>query len=175
MKKNCNKEISIPWNVWPAPADMTHWFIPTSEMWLYFQLQKDSYSKQTCAAAFDPCMHSAEEQTPLGLHWHTGRCHSGECCYVCLPLQVKAAMSDIIKMIKSWNIQKKEADKGWNDFKHGTKTHTDKLQNFCLSMIAQNKLLDYIKSENSNGMINIGSAGLVVPFAFLQVPESHLP
>lgn len=42
-------------------------------------------------------------------------------------------------------------------------------------MIAQNKLLDYIKSENSNGMINIGSAGLAVPFAFLQVPESHLP
>lgn len=55
------------------------------------------------------------------------------------------------------------------------KTHADKLQNFCLSVIAQNKLLDYIKSENSNGMINIGSAGLVVPFAFLQVPESHLP
>lgn len=42
-------------------------------------------------------------------------------------------------------------------------------------MIAQNKLLDYIKSESSNGMINIGRAGLVVSFAFLQVPESHLP
>lgn len=38
-------------------------------------------------------------------------------------------------------------------------------------MIAQNKLLDYIKSENSdNGMINIGSTGLV-PFAFCKCPS----
>lgn len=73
-------------------------------------------------------------------------------------------------MIKSWNIEEKEADKGWNDFKRGIKTYTDKLQNFCRSMIAQDKHLDDIKSENSNGMISIGSTGLV-PLAFCKSPN----
>lgn len=99
-----NKEISIPLNVWPAPADMAHWFIPASEA--LFSATKDSlagHSKETSAAAFDLCMHSAEEQTPLGLHWHTGRSHWGECCYICLPLQVKTCQW-WSKMIKSWSV-----------------------------------------------------------------------